>query len=268
MDTMHGAVADTSYFMREGFPLDAAFLTPIALLTSASAFVEGRKVVDGIELERLNRSCMAVYYPVLMRWAELSEFARTEAMDWPLEPTIEAAFEVFAAAYNATAQAYAGTHRVPPSFHEGAPGSLADVRSTLFNPSAACSSGVSTAKLPLSVNASGWYPADAPHSLLGSINEGASKGWIEFTLALPSSPSWDVGGVIAVPEMSPVGPANHTILLDGQVVHRWVGPEQSHVPRSWAPATKTNARTLRIESATGKSWVDWVSISVYVCTAS
>ena len=33
MDTMHGAVADTSYFMREGFPLDAAFLTPIALLT-------------------------------------------------------------------------------------------------------------------------------------------------------------------------------------------------------------------------------------------
>ena len=129
---MHGAVADTSYFMREGFPLDAAFLTPIALLTSASAFVEGRKVVDGIELERLNRSAMAVYYPVLMRWAELSEFARTEAMDWPLEPTIEAAFEVFAAAYNATAEAYAGTHRVPPSFHEGAPGSLADVHSTLF----------------------------------------------------------------------------------------------------------------------------------------
>lgn len=67
MDTMHGSIADTSFFMGEGFPLDAAFLSPIALLTSASAFVDGRAVVSGLELERLNRASMAVYYPCLMR---------------------------------------------------------------------------------------------------------------------------------------------------------------------------------------------------------
>jgi hypothetical protein len=47
--------------------------------------------------------------------------------------------------------------------------------------------------MPLSVQASGWYPATAPHSLLGSINEGASSGWVEFTLALPSDPGWSIG---------------------------------------------------------------------------
>ena len=263
MDTMHGSIADTSYFMGEGFPLDAAFLSPIALLTSAGAYVDGRAMVSGLELERLNRASMAVYYPILMRWAELDSFARTEKLTWPLEATIEAAFEVFAAAFNATTAVYGG--KVPPNLHEGAAGSLASIRSSLFNPAAACSSGVSTAKLPLSAKASGWYPADAPHSLLGSINEGASKGWVELTLALPSSPSWEIGGLTAVPEMSPLGWANHTILLDGKVVQRWSGPQKSQVARHWSPATKTAARTLRIESETQDSWVDWVSISVYVC---
>jgi len=263
MDTMHGSIADTSYFMGEGFALDAAFLTPIALLTSAGAFVDGRSVVTGLELERMNRASMAVYYVILMRWAELDSFARTESLKWPLEPTIEAAFEVFASAYNATTAVYGG--KVPPSLHEGAAGSLDSIRSSLFNPAATCSSGISTAKLPLSVKASAWYPADAPHSLLGSINEASPKGWVEFTLALPSSPSWEIGGLTVVPEMSPLGWANHTILLDGKVVQRWSGPQQSHVARHWAPPAKTTARTLRIESETQQSWVDWVSISVYVC---
>ena len=199
-------------------------------------------------------------------WAELESFARTEKLKWPLEPTLEAAFEVFSSAYNATTAVYGG--KVSPSFHEGAAGSLASVRSSLFNPAATCSSGISTAKMPLGVTASAWYPADAPHSLLGSINEGASKGWVEFTLALPSSPSWEIGGLTAVPEMSPLGPANHTILLDGKVVQRWSGPQESRVARHWSPGTKTTARTLRIESETHSSWVDWVSISVYVCATS
>ena len=30
---MHGAVADTGYYMHEGVPSDAPFLTPMALLT-------------------------------------------------------------------------------------------------------------------------------------------------------------------------------------------------------------------------------------------
>ena len=125
MDTMHGSISDTNFWMGEGFPLDAAFLTPIALLTSATAFVDGRATVTGLELERLNRAAMAVYYPILMRWAELRSFAQAESMHWPLEPTIEGAFDAFASAFNATTAAYCGdsAHCVAPAFREGATGS-------------------------------------------------------------------------------------------------------------------------------------------------
>jgi hypothetical protein len=119
--------------------------------------------------------------------------------------------------------------------------------------------------MPKSVEASKWYPADAPHSLLGSINEGASSGWIEFTLASSAENAWSIGGVVAVPEMSPVGPANHTVFLDGEAVHSWVGTPVDHEPLNWSPAKATSGRTLRIQSVNQKSWVDWVSISIYVC---
>ena len=194
MDTMHGSVADTSYFMREGFALDAAFLSPIALLTSAGAFVDGRAVVSGLELERLNRSSMAVYYVVLMRWAELDSFARTENLKWPLEATIEAAFEVFASAYNTTTTVYAGKHRVPPSLHEGAAGSLASIRSSLFNPAATCSSGISTAKLPLSVKASGWVTSLAIQKIIydrTSFLRLVACDSMASTLPTPRTACWD-----------------------------------------------------------------------------
>ena len=34
MDTFHGAIADTSYYMRENFAWTAPFLTPLGLLTA------------------------------------------------------------------------------------------------------------------------------------------------------------------------------------------------------------------------------------------
>ena len=68
-----------------------------------------------------------------------------------------------------------------------------------------------------------------------------------------------------VPEMSPVGPANHTIYLDGEAVHSWVGTPTDHEPLNWNPVKTTRARKLRIQSVNDKSWVDWISISIYVC---
>ena len=175
MDTIHAAAVDTSYFMRKSFPVDAAFLTPIALLTSAASFTEGRAAVSGVELERLGRAAMSLYYVVLMRWAELRSFAQAEQINWPLEPTMEAAFAYFAANYNATARQYGRA----PSLIEGTSGSLAQVRAALFVPSSACLSGESSRKLPVNVSASDWYPPDAPRSLLGSINEGGHEGWVK-----------------------------------------------------------------------------------------
>lgn len=68
-----------------------------------------------------------------------------------------------------------------------------------------------------------------------------------------------------VTEMSPVGLANHTILLDGVAVHSWVGTPMNHEPLNWSPTKATSARKLRIQSVNEKSWVDWISISIYVC---
>jgi hypothetical protein len=207
---------------------------------------------------------MSLYYVVLMRWAELRSFAQTEQINWQLEPTLAAAFDVFATNYNATAKLY----RRPPSFHEGTSGSLAQVRAALFVPSPGCQSGVSSRKtLPINVSASQWFPPEAPHSLLGSINEGGHTGWIEFTLATPSDPSWEIGAVEAVPYISPgyAGLADHTILLDGVAVHSWTGNPVSQVALRWTPAKATIARIVRIVSAKQASWVDWVSISIFSC---
>ena len=104
-------------------------------------------------------------------------------------------------------------------------------------------------------------------NFLGSINEGGHEGWVEFTLATPSEPSWEIGGVDAVPYVSKgyAGPANHTILLDGIAVHSWTGIPVSQVPLHWMPAKPTTARTLRIVSAKQASWVDWMSVSIFSC---
>lgn len=63
MDTMHGAIADTDYYMRENFDHKAAFLTPMALLTSAQAMAQGAKLVatDSVRKERIEVAKLAVY---------------------------------------------------------------------------------------------------------------------------------------------------------------------------------------------------------------
>ena len=48
MDTFHGAIADTGYYMHEGVPSDAPFLTPIALLTGGQAFKDALRVASGV----------------------------------------------------------------------------------------------------------------------------------------------------------------------------------------------------------------------------
>ena len=44
MDTMHESVVATGYFMHEGVPSNAPFLTPKAVLASAQAFADALQV--------------------------------------------------------------------------------------------------------------------------------------------------------------------------------------------------------------------------------
>ena len=61
-DTMHGSIADTNYYMRESFDHTAAFLTPIALITSADALGHAHKLTDdgSAERERVEVAKLAV----------------------------------------------------------------------------------------------------------------------------------------------------------------------------------------------------------------
>ena len=49
------------------------------------------------------------------RWNELTLFAKHAQVPWPLEPTLQQAFDAFTAAFNATAKRYGG---VAPVFRE------------------------------------------------------------------------------------------------------------------------------------------------------
>jgi hypothetical protein len=83
--------------MRENFDEHAAFLTPIALLTSAAAMNDGKKAVagDSVRLHRIGVAKLAVWYPMLLRWDEMWNFAKNESFVWPLEETKEAAVDWF-----------------------------------------------------------------------------------------------------------------------------------------------------------------------------
>ena len=81
MDTFHGAIADTGYYMHEGVPSDAAFLTPIALLTGGQAFKDALKVASGVASttpqyeKRVDVAKISVYFVVLLRWCAISSRA-------------------------------------------------------------------------------------------------------------------------------------------------------------------------------------------------
>lgn len=99
MDTMHASIADTGYYMREGFDHYAAFLTPVALLTSADALNHALALSSNGSIfhQRVELVMMAIYYPILLRWDEMRSFASNESLTWPLESTKDSALDWFLA---------------------------------------------------------------------------------------------------------------------------------------------------------------------------
>ena len=127
MDTFHGAIADTGYYMHEGVPSDAPFLTPIALLTGGQAFKDALKVASGVASttpqyeKRVDVAKISVYFVVLLRWCaampmslehgshlmaahacrdEVQGFAKNESIAWPWESDKQAAWNEFERMWN------------------------------------------------------------------------------------------------------------------------------------------------------------------------
>ena len=131
MDTMHGAVADSNYYMKCFFDETADFLTPIALITAAKAMDDGKQLVAGnsVFAHRMDIAKLAVYYPMLLRWEEMQRFAANESLPWPIEQTKKAALDWFVS-FGSTLKPQPLTH-----LNEGGTHDLAWFKKTVMNES-------------------------------------------------------------------------------------------------------------------------------------
>merc|ERR1711964_436194 len=115
MDTFHGAVAETNYYMKAGpTPSNAPFFTPMALLTGGQAFKDAARVATAQYRTRVDVAKISVYYVVLLRWSEVRTFATKERIAWPWEPTKEAAWREFSRVWNATGMKTTAVVGCPP----------------------------------------------------------------------------------------------------------------------------------------------------------
>ena len=84
----------------------APFLSPHALLTSATAFSHARKHIPVPKhIYRLDCAKLATYFTILVRWEEMRAWAAAQAMAWPIEATKQGAYNEFMRAANASANA-------------------------------------------------------------------------------------------------------------------------------------------------------------------
>lgn len=102
MAAMVQGISDASYYMHESFNIDAPFLTPALLLTSATAFGTARSAVakgDVRFVHRVEEAAMPVMYVVLFRWDEVKAHAGTAGVPWPYNATMRPQFEEFKRCY-------------------------------------------------------------------------------------------------------------------------------------------------------------------------
>eukprot|EP01047_Picozoa_sp_COSAG01_P031344 COSAG01_NODE_2222_length_8137_cov_49.268972_6_plen_679_part_00 len=107
VDSMHavGMCRATGGDGGEGYPATAAFLTPSAMLAGARAFADARAAVldQPAELGRVDRAKMGLYFVVLLRWAEMRAYAQSSGETWPMEATVDQAFQEYSRVANDTA---------------------------------------------------------------------------------------------------------------------------------------------------------------------
>jgi hypothetical protein len=271
MDTFHGAIADTDYFMGEGFGNNAGFLTPIALLTAAEALARARALAPAgstVAL-RLAGSSLALDWSFLQRWPELRNFANAEHMPWPIEPAIDDAFNRFAAAVNATERRY----NLSIAFREGDAGDgLAWARSQLFAPCPGGTGKEAGRLVPLSANASSNWGvnghAGGEPPVDGSwCADGYPPQQIDLRLVGLGAAPLSIARVEAKVQQTGLAPATHELLFDDVVVSTWHKPQGSVKLLTWS-ATTTSMRkavTVGIRTVTNNhtSWVGWGGITIW-----
>ena len=123
MDLLHESAAAVKYFMHEGIPPDASFLTPTVVLEAEAAFVEAEAAVaaSAMLLARVQKARMPIDFVMLERWAELRGAAIQAGTAWPLAATQAEAFQSFvdvAAASGVTRIRESGCSSIVPCLQE------------------------------------------------------------------------------------------------------------------------------------------------------
>lgn len=287
LTTMQQSANATKFYMRFSFAgLTAPFLTPAVVLRGATSLAAAKSAAAGNSLhaQHVTQSSLGIYYVFLERWLELADYANASNISWPIEPTLEEAFQTFAHSVNLTTAKYG--HGVPIS-EGGPPIDLQALHASLFVP---CPSGwerhrpqpapcvpipqtcaASTSlqrRYPTSAHASSLYPPVSKSRNLtnGCVGLYGYTGWIEMTFNSSSSSS-DVliGGVNATACMSPPGKATHTVYVDDEPVHTWsFGVSEGEV-LTWKPDHPIRGTRVKVATTQDVSWVCWEKIEVFAC---
>ena len=98
MDLMHESAVAVSYFMHEGIPPDASFLTTDVVLGAAAAFEDAESAVSAnpVQLARVLKARLPTDFVMLERWDEMRAAAIQHNITWPLAQSKQQAFAKFA----------------------------------------------------------------------------------------------------------------------------------------------------------------------------
>ena len=302
MTLMHQSAQAHHFHMAFSFGgTSAAYLTPATVLAGAASFSAAKKVASsGLQLEHVQRTAIASYWVILHRWAEMVAYAKAANVSWPVEPTIEGAFQSFALGVNLTQDCYgapiktseggpsidlaalkvawqmgpcpAGTKRVDPtpspchsiSCPTNWTRNGTDIRLPCDTPAPqACHApahGPLAHTVPLDITASSVYNGHL-NKTTGAWGAYGYTGWIE----LEFTPGTLIGNMTAVFGMSPNGAATNVLTLDGHPIATWSGPMKSGYTMNWSPTMPVAATKLRMTTEKDPSWVSYSYIKVFTC---
>jgi len=60
-------------------------------------------------------------------------------------------------------------------------------------------------------------------------------------------------------------PGNHSLFVDGKLVHAWSGVYQTGDMLTWSAATPIAARSVKILTSLTPVWVTWDGIKIFSC---
>lgn len=100
LDLWHAQISKTNTYLGESVPYTSEYLSPAALLESATLLNASLAAADESFRNRIQTAMLPTMYVVLLRWTEILDFASNHSIPWPYASrNVEEQFDTFAAIY-------------------------------------------------------------------------------------------------------------------------------------------------------------------------